>query len=148
MVHTQFALKIKAIRIDNDKEFDMPDFLSSNGIIHQHSCVYTTQKNSAVEKKHQHLLSIARALQNQSHLPIQLWSEYVLKAAYLINRLPSPLLNNKTLFDLLFKRSPNYSHLKVFGYLCFASTIAQTKNKFSPRARRCVIIGYPFNVKG
>ena len=103
MVHTQFALKIKAIRIDNDKEFDMPDFLSSNGIIHQHSCVYTTQKNSAVEKKHQHLLSIARALQNQSHLPIQLWSEYVLKAAYLINRLPSPLLNNKTPFDLLLK---------------------------------------------
>ena len=42
MVHTQFALKIKAIRIDNAKEFDMPDFLSSNGIIHQHSCIYTT----------------------------------------------------------------------------------------------------------
>ena len=115
MVHTQFALKIKAIRIDNDKEFDMPDFLSSNGIIHQHSCVYTTQKNSAVEKKHQHLLSIARALQNQSHLPIQLWSEYVLKAAYLINRLPSPLLNNKTPFDLLLK-----GHQIIVISRCFA----------------------------
>ncbi|XP_075669791.1 uncharacterized protein LOC142639513 [Castanea sativa] len=62
-------------------------------------------------------------------------------------RLPSPLLNNKTPFDL-FKKSPDYSHVKVFDCLCFASTIAQTKNKFSLRARKCVFIDYPFNVKG
>ena len=36
----------------------------------------------------------------------------------------------------------------MFGYLCFASTIAQTKNKFSLRARKYVFFGYPFNVKG
>ena len=30
----------------------------------------------------------------------------------------------------------------------FAFTIAQTKFKFSPRARRCVFLGHPFNVKG
>ena len=70
MVHTQFAIKIKAIRIDNAKEFDILDFLHSNGIIHQHNCVYTLQQNSVVKRKLQHLLSIARALQIQSHLPI------------------------------------------------------------------------------
>lgn len=133
MVHTQFAIKIKAIRIDNAKEFDILDFLHSNGIIHQHNCVYTLQQNSVVKRKLQHLLSIARALQIQSHLPIQFWGDCVLTAAYLINRLPSPLLNNKTPFDLLFKKSPDYSHLKVFGCLCFVSTISQTKNKFYPK---------------
>ena len=45
MVHTQFGLKIKAIKIDNAKEFDMFDFFNSHGIIHQHSCVYTSQQN-------------------------------------------------------------------------------------------------------
>ena len=62
MILTKFGCKIKYVRTDNAMEFNMSDFYSSNDIVHQHSCVYTSQQNSILERKHQHLLSIARAL--------------------------------------------------------------------------------------
>lgn len=147
MIHTQFDKRIKAFRSDNAKELAFTDFFHDQGVLHQFSCVDRPQQNSVVERKHQHLLNVARALYFQSKIPIKFWSECVLTATHLINRIPSPLLGNQSPYEKLYKKSPDYNSFRVFGCLAFASTLPNHRNKFQPRAKACVFIGYPMGMK-
>ena len=119
-------------------------YFSANGIIHQTSCVATPQKNGRVERKHRHILNVARSLLFQANLPIKFWGESVLAAAHVINRTPSSLLGGKTPYELLYGKSPSYDDIKVFGCLCFAHKSRRDKDKFKERSIRCVFVGYPF----
>ena len=148
MVSTQFNCKVKTIRSDNGSEFYLKDFFQSNGILHQLTCVDTPQQNVVVERKYQHVLNVARALGFQSQLPLCFWGDCILTVVYLINRLPSKSLGKKSPYELLFKSAPSYNHLKCFGCLCFISTLPYNKDKFAPRARKCVFLGYPQGIKG
>lgn len=122
------------------------DFFQTNGIEYQLTCVYTPQQNGVAERKHRHILTVAWALLFQPHLPLSFWEECVLTAVYLINRLPPPLLSTKSPFELLYNRPPSFDHLKVFGCLCYA-IVVQLNQKFDPRAKCCIFVGYPIGKK-
>ena len=77
-VKNQFNRNVKIIRTDNGKEFYWKDFYERHGIIHQTSCNETSQQNSIVERKHQHILNITRCLIFQSRLPKAFWCYVVL----------------------------------------------------------------------
>lgn len=80
----------------------MPTLYASHGIIHQTSCVETRQQNSVVERKHRHLLNVTRALLFQSNLPKVFWSFALWQSVYIINKLPTPILHNKSPYELLY----------------------------------------------
>lgn len=118
------------------------------GILQQASCVYTHQQNGVAERKHQQLLNVARYLKIQAHLPSSFSGYCVLTAAHLINLIPSKQLNFKSPYVLLFNKTPNYAHLKIFGCFCYMTKVTGPKDKLDSKAAACVFLGYPFGTKG
>ena len=147
-VERQFHKRVRMIRSDNGSEFIcLKQFFADHGISHQTSCVETPQQNGRVERKHRHILNVARALLFQASLPIRFWGESVLAATYLINRTPSKILANKTPYEILFRKPPSFDHLRTFGTLCYAKRISRGSDKFQERSVRCLFIGYPVGKK-
>jgi len=101
-----------------------------------------------VKRKHKHILEISRALRFQAGLPLSFWGDCVLAAVYIINRLPSSVLKNKTPFEVLMQKLPDYHHLKVFGCLAMASNPSRSHDKFDPRRVPCLFVGYPSQQNG
>nr|KYP41111.1 Retrovirus-related Pol polyprotein from transposon TNT 1-94 [Cajanus cajan] len=147
-VENQFQTKIKSFRSDNVRELHFKDFFLEKGVLHQFLCVERPKQNSVVERKHLHILNIARTLMFQSNVPIKIWGDYVKTVVFIMNRTPSPILNHISPYEILYNKVPNYSDFRTFGTLCYASTLLSGRHKFSPRAIAAVFIGYPHGYKG
>ncbi|KAL0438874.1 UNVERIFIED_CONTAM: Retrovirus-related Pol polyprotein from transposon RE1 [Sesamum latifolium] len=150
-IHTQFNTRVKIVRSDNGSEFvntSCRTLFDSLGILHQRSCPHTPQQNGVIERKHKHLLNVARSLLHQASLPKQFWGYCILAAAYLINRLPTPVLHWKSPYETLYHKPPSLDHLRTFGCLCYATNVTPHKDKFDPRASKCIFVGYNQLQKG
>lgn len=101
-------------------------YLSENEIVHQTFFVNTPKKNGIVERKNGHLFDTVQTLLFTMRVPKYLWGEAMLIASYLINRMPTRVLNFKTPLNSL-KLICLTSHLfntlppKVFGCTTFVN---------------------------
>ncbi|KAH9784249.1 retrovirus-related pol polyprotein from transposon RE1 [Citrus sinensis] len=125
-------------------------FLKSQGSVHQTTCVGTPQQNGVAERKNRHLLEVVRASRIQAHMPLSYWGETLASAAYLINRTPSSSLGFQTPFQVLNNAimSPNVPNLPPHVFGCVAFVHLPQQDKLSPRALRCVFVGYALHQKG
>lgn len=76
------------------------------------------------------------------------WAEAVLTAVYLVNKLPTKVLQNSSPFYKLFGNQPEYNSLRVFGCVCYPWLRPYTSNKLEARSKLYIFIGYCSVSKG
>lgn len=85
---------------------------------------------------------------SHSSLPLSYCSYAVSTATHIINRLPTPLLHNKSPWEVLFHSKPDLLHLRTFGCTCFPLLRPYNKHKLQPYTKPCIFLGYPTHSKG
>ncbi|CAL2225380.1 unnamed protein product [Prunus armeniaca] len=110
---------------------------------------------TSVEKQtseNRHLLEVVRASIFGANMPRSFWGEAVLSAAYLINRIPSSILNFQTPLQTLYHHiqipHPKNLEPRIFGCVVFVHLHDHQRSKLDPRAEKCVFIGYAPHQKG
>ncbi|RVX22902.1 Retrovirus-related Pol polyprotein from transposon RE1 [Vitis vinifera] len=92
-MENQFDTKIKCLQSDNGGEFrSFTSFLQAVGIAHRFSCPYNSAQNGRVERKHRHVVETGLALLSHASLPMKYWHYAFQTATFLINRMPSKVL--------------------------------------------------------
>lgn len=151
MVKNQFLKDIKCFRTDNGSEFinrRVRQLFFNHGIIHQRTCIYTPQQNGIVERRHRTLLESARAMMFQSSLPLKFWPYSILTATWMLNRIPSRVLNWKSPYEAFFGKEPDFQMLRPFGCLAFAVNLVSHRSKFYSRTLKCIFLGIDAFHKG
>jgi streptogramin lyase len=76
------------------------------------------------------------------NVPKFLWSEALMTAAYLMNRMPLRVLGYKTPIECVTGETTYVVPPKVFGCVCFVKDYRPSVGKLDPRALKCVFVGY------
>ena len=67
---------------------------------------------------------------------------------HIVNRLPTPNLQNLTPWELLFQSRPDIKHLRTFGCDFFPLLKPYNSHKHQPHTTSCIFLGYPAYTKG
>lgn len=120
----------------------------NHSIQHLVSCPSTPQHNGIAERKHRHLIELGLAMMFQSKTPLKYWVEAFYYGNFITNLFPSASFNQKTPYEVLLHKSPDYSFLRVFGSACYPCLRPFSQHKFDPKSLQCVFLGYNMQYKG
>ncbi|KAF7815110.1 Integrase, catalytic core [Senna tora] len=141
------------LRLENDL---LNNQIVAEGVLEKN--LFVLNKNSGctansfalanVEKKKGDCSSEKLCILSTAGLTNKFWGEAMLTAVYIINKIPTKLLNWKCPYEVLIGKIPDYSLVSTFGCLAYAANTHPHKNEFDERARKCLMVGYASNCKG
>uniref|UniRef100_A0AAV1TV48 Integrase catalytic domain-containing protein n=1 Tax=Peronospora matthiolae TaxID=2874970 RepID=A0AAV1TV48_9STRA len=144
-IQTQFGTKIKFVRHDGAHEFatnSIKTFYEDHGIEQQVTVPYAHQTNGTAERAIRTIVTIGRSLLHHAKPEKCFWGEASMAAIYIKNRLPSPKIDHKTPFEIVYKSKPSVKHMRVFGCRAFILTPREKRLKWDPKAREGMFMGY------
>jgi histone deacetylase 1/2 len=143
LVELQFSLKIKSVQTDWGGEYcKLNKFFQTIGIHYRLICPHTHEQNGIVKRCHRHIVETGLTLLGQCSAPLRFWNYAFESSVYLINRMPTLVLQNISSFECLFRRTPDYNFLRTFGCFCFPSLRPYHAHKLDFRSSPCVFLGY------
>ncbi|KAJ9551582.1 hypothetical protein OSB04_015627 [Centaurea solstitialis] len=143
LVEKFFNRPIIQLFSDNGGEYlKLTPHLLNNGISHLTTPPHTPEHNGYAERRHRHIVETGLTLLSHANLPRNFWPHAFTTATYLINRLPTPTLQNSSPYLTLFNTTPNYTKLRSFGCLCYPWLKPYNAHKMDPKSTPCIFVGY------
>ncbi|GKD91631.1 zinc finger, CCHC-type containing protein, partial [Tanacetum coccineum] len=140
----EMRMKLSMLRTDRGCEFTSNEFTKyckENRIARQLTALYSLQQNGVVERKNRIVLSTTRSMMKAMKLPLTFWAEVVKHALYILNRVPTRALLDKTPYEALYNRKPNLENLRIFGCTAYAKITIPHLNKLDDISIPMIYLG-------
>ncbi|GJS98228.1 zinc finger, CCHC-type containing protein [Tanacetum coccineum] len=140
----EMRMKLRMLRTDRGGEFTSNEFTKyckENGIARQLTAPYSPQQNGVVERRNRTVLSTTRSMMKAMKLPLTFWAEAVRHAIYILNRVPTRALIDKTPYEALYNRKPNLENLRIFGCTAYAKITIPHLKKLDDRSIPLIYLG-------
>jgi histone deacetylase 1/2 len=112
------------------------------------SCPYVHQQNGSAEHKHRRIVEVGLSLLAHASMPLKFWDEAFSTAVFLINRLPSKVIDHATPHERLLHQPTDYTFLRTFGCAYWPNLRPYNDHKLAFRSKQCVFLGYSNLHKG
>jgi hypothetical protein len=152
MVEKQFDKSILCLHDDKGGEFigiKWDAFFAQHGIWREHTVKASPQQNGVAECLNRTLEELLVAMLNRARLPARFWGEGLNYLRHVIVRsLSSSIPAGTTPYEMVHKRKPDYSPLRVFGCRTWAHIQRKEQKSLQDHAKPCIFLGCPEDFKG
>lgn len=144
LVEQESGANIQTFRTDRGGEFLSQEFVSfcdDSGVKRHLTAPYTPQQNGVVERRNRTLMEMTRSILKHMLVPNYLWGEAIRQSTYLLNRIATRALKDKTPYEAFRSKKPNINHLRTFGCIGYAKVETPHLKKLDDRSRMLVHLG-------